>query len=89
VSHTPGPWTHNQSSGTVSAIEGPTRKVICRYVDGDNARLIAAAPEMLEALKAAIPDCRCTLRERESGHLVECFAIAAKEAIAKATGGAQ
>lgn len=58
MSHTPGPWTYNQGAGTVSAFEGPTRRVICRYVDLANARLIAAAPELYEALKFVQEKCQ-------------------------------
>ena len=55
--HTPGPWINNHQ-GAIEARD----MVICRVMDGyttptikeaiANARLIAAAPELLEALKA-------------------------------------
>lgn len=50
--YTKGPWSYKQGSGTVSAIDGSIRRVVARYVDVNNAPLIAAAPELLEALKA-------------------------------------
>jgi hypothetical protein len=46
-----------------------------------DAQLIA---EMLEALKLA--DCACTVPQRMSGHLVDCWMPLAQEAIAKAEG---
>lgn len=51
-----------------------------------NARLIASAPELLEALRRATADCGCSLVERDSGHMVDCFAPDACAAIAKAEG---
>lgn len=52
----------------------------------DALRLAACAPELLALLKEAVKECGCTLSERDSGHLVECFALTAHEAIAKAEG---
>lgn len=67
AAHTPGPWRvyhapYNQLSvGTdVEDITGPDFE-ICRFGDTNdsedeaNARLIAAAPELLEALEGAVP----------------------------------
>jgi hypothetical protein len=57
MSHTPGPWAYENYDGTVHVFidnEGGTPS-ICKLVGNDkdaNARLIAAAPEMLEALEA-------------------------------------
>jgi len=55
--HTPGPWEHND----YQIIETKTEKVIanCTYGSGNpnnanDARLIAAAPELLEALQKLI-----------------------------------
>ena len=55
MSHTPGPWRrYRDKTGRVSKIEGRGRRV-CTFQPSDlnaeaNASLIAAAPEMLEAL---------------------------------------
>ena len=60
--HTPGPWTH-EGQGDITGIEdngfgrGPVDvcSVYLRTVEGRheaNARLIAAAPDLLEALEA-------------------------------------
>ena len=56
----------------------------CHVVDGANARLIAAAPELLQALEAALPH----LEDREdrvgSDHPLKRALTAARAAIAKA-----
>ena len=54
VSHTPGPWTYSLSPSTDNTwyVDGPSRW-ICNSTarsSEDNARLIAAAPDLLEAL---------------------------------------
>ena len=54
--HTPGPWAYENYRGTVHVFidnEGGTPS-ICKLVGNDkdaNARLIAAAPDLLEALE--------------------------------------
>lgn len=57
------------------------------YAEGEaNATLYAAAPDLYAALLNAVESCPCTLRERESGHRIDCYAPAAQEALAKARG---
>jgi hypothetical protein len=81
--HTPGPWTH-EGQGDITGIEdngfgrGPVDvcSVYLRTVEGRheaNARLIAAAPDLLEACKAALSD--------DQPYIEKC-----KAAIFKATG---
>jgi hypothetical protein len=50
------------------------------------ARLLAASWRLLEAAKIAVQNCNCTVRQRDSGHLLECFAPDLKNAIAHAEG---
>lgn len=61
VAHTPGPWTTHEWGDAAIQIIGPSDEEIAD-LDGDpegwearaaNARLIAAAPELLAALKDA------------------------------------
>jgi len=77
--HTPGPWL---AEGTIQAtdperIVGPVLYVFASGVGGEciahtsseaNARLIAAAPELLEALHGTLdhPWDACTMRNAES-----------------------
>ena len=86
--HTPGPWTYCCDSGHSSkclrgvrhskkaAVHGgPDNRTIASHVESyDDARLIAAAPELLEALKALLIHDDIETREH------------AREAIAKAEG---
>ena len=59
--HTPGPWTDN-GDGTVKAADGTPITDCAYYLRADNsttpiyanARLIAAAPAMLEALEQSV-----------------------------------
>jgi hypothetical protein len=64
MSHTPGPWTHYDDSkdGKTNRHEiAAMGKTVCHIYhsvpaeDAANARLIAAAPEMYEMLKAIEP----------------------------------
>ena len=69
VKHTPGPWEWADGDGySLTRVWGPKGKLIADVVGDDaevepNARLIVAAPELLETLKmlvayndGAIPD---------------------------------
>lgn len=69
--HTPGPWTINGTA--IEAEDKEQRGILIAHVfDEDdngaaehdaNARLIAAAPELLERLKARRGGCRCAGEE--------------------------
>jgi hypothetical protein len=78
-----GYWSIGVADGTA-----PVADVIVGWhskaTDKANARLIAAAPDLLEAAKDA--QCSCSIAERESGHLTGCWMPALEAAIAKAEG---
>lgn len=94
--HTPGPWQWTQHFDPTISIYKDGFGQIARLYDSSvgtgkaNARLIAAAPDLLEALKTLVP----MLDEWHKEHPAhvgdkEPHAIkAASAAIAKATGGA-
>jgi hypothetical protein len=100
MTHTPGPWKAS-ASGAVFATT-PDNDIIgvadCRTVDTDrfereaNARLIAAAPELLEACQLALNDYAIvneritTLEGIERLHPFTIGPEQLKAAIAKATG---
>ena len=87
--HTPGPWELDTTFGRQGLIQPvgrdyPVAAVTGYYTNAGqteaNARLIAAAPEMLEALR----DCREALRSIDA----TCELRVVNAAIAKATGEA-
>lgn len=85
--HTPGPWWVDDN-GCVAAGHGDTYETIAIMHDwqGDsereaNARLIAAAPELLEALRAVLDE----IDENECGQSLSVRIGKARAAIAKAT----
>lgn len=100
VAHTPGPWKIVDDELLGPDDQGIASLHIYTHEDfpcaedeqeeevnaesAANARLIIAAPELLAACHDA--DCACTVRDRNSGHLVGCWMPAMQEAIAKATG---
>lgn len=94
MSHTPGPWTYQEESDAYTHIvRSPTNMIVHQgpqWMDGvteANARLIATAPELLEACKRLVENCKCTITQRLSGHLVDCPVDADIErTIAKAEG---
>lgn len=50
--HTPGPWyIHGDGGTTIVGGEGDCWEHICSVTANEDARLIAAAPELLEALE--------------------------------------
>jgi len=101
--HTPGPWEY--AAGDVIDREG---RVIAELYDGNgeprlgkaarleadtNGRLIAAAPEMLEALRPlAAEPCHAQMSERVGKHCTmppdigSCRSCAARAALVKAEG---
>jgi hypothetical protein len=92
--HTPGPWKIVEQRFPVCIIEGEDGTCVVGNVSGQpgldgqtaNARLIAAAPELLEALR----DCLATLDglKRHNTNCDYVAAIQARAAIAKAERGA-
>lgn len=61
-SYTSGPWGCDEATGIVYALDGSavqTGGAGCSPETQGNARLIAAAPEMLEALKAHLKETNC------------------------------
>jgi hypothetical protein len=98
--HTPGPWTVGEpdEGGDGVTIESPEGPVAFRVIDC-SARLIAAAPELLAAIKGLLDAgeydnegnfvIRCTKEEAEGDYpdYIEAPSIrAANLAIAKAEG---
>ena len=101
VRHTPGPWANN--GGRIEACEPYTSQSINVAVVGEanhqtptdtaNARLIAAAPELLEALESLVAtiaahDIESLSCDRDGEKYCDCLRGAAnnaRAAIAKAT----
>ncbi len=83
AAHTPGPWVAMQNESQGVSFIYPKRSsddCICTVSNEANARLIAAAPEMLEALKIARDQI-----ETSTGKTASYL----NSVIAKATGGAE
>lgn len=81
--HTPGPWIVWPNGSSGYEMRDPTRFVHkANYAD---ARLIAAAPDLLEALRDLVARCDGPEGVRADGSNIET--LAAHVAIAKAAGG--
>ena len=100
--HTPGPWHYDGESGIVTAGSNPGCPYIadCRVGFGvrevgstsANARLIASAPAMLEALKGAVERIDTLALHVESKLQKDCALATinqARAAIAQAQGGGE
>ena len=100
--HTPGPWrewddgirgSNGESVCRVYAVTGDTGKRHGRGVSDYNARLIAAAPELLEALRCLTGYAESEWRKTTGGRMNGGTSVPiehvkmARAAIAKATGG--
>lgn len=90
IEHTPGPWVQ---TGVSIMSETPLRLIAVvgapsERTDEDayNARLIAAAPDMLGALKAVIDEKVPAYHDCTDDGLSKCAWCIAEDAIAKATG---
>lgn len=86
--HTPGPWRYKADGGNYMRIfcsnDQGWGDNLCGYCGEANARLIAAAPDLLEALTALLPytrACEDMLNATPTGQI-----RLARRAIAKATG---
>lgn len=98
VTHTPGPWEVGEDSDVYSHNGANCVAMICgaaeRPKQGENkanARLIAAAPELLEACKAMVARCKEPMIERafkaiNQGGMFSAFPDILEAAIAKAEG---
>jgi hypothetical protein len=54
ATHTPGPWLVTTNQQAIKSLNGSTiAQLVSPHVNDANARLIAAAPELLAALKEA------------------------------------
>lgn len=93
ATHTPGPWTarkwscHAETTVTVDDLDCVTgKRTIADCESEADAKLIAAAPELLSALRAIVK----SLSDQDDEGLIEHAQqmIDARAAIAKATGGA-
>ena len=81
--HTPGPWQYGIGNDGASIVSGDV--VIGHTFEPDDARLIAAAPDLLAALQEALHDLAGL---SQWDHTSAC-ARNVRAAIAKATGGAE
>jgi hypothetical protein len=88
--HTPGPWVANQTQYADGSIGiGPVnvKEDVARALHTANANLIAAAPEMLEALKMALSNIpRPTMQDKDCAERLATLAHI-QDVIDKATGG--
>lgn len=91
--HTPGPWSIETSKGWLNASIRPVvmgrvapftiAKVLPTEDGAANASLIAAAPDLLEALQTVVDD--WSAQFERNGHLAPGWCRKARAAIAKAT----
>jgi hypothetical protein len=84
--HTPGPWGNKAINGGWDAVfSEKTNSIICEIKENNaqNIKLIAAAPELLEALTSLM------LEAEKRGGVPKQYIANARAAIAKATGACE
>lgn len=100
TTHTPGPWESDGSGQIYTADQRLDIALVTHHPntkmpepeDLANARLIAAAPELLAALEAIRNDCEDFINDEDGPGAIETMQAmreAARAAIAKATGKGQ
>lgn len=80
--HTPGPWVTGAIAWGQYAVDGANGEEVTSWIDEADALLIAAAPELLEALVDSL--CALEVCGRDFDHVMG----KARAAIAKARGEA-
>jgi hypothetical protein len=100
MSHTPGPWKQDYFTASngdkVHGVKSNSMSIAVAWVHGrneddaeGNARLIAAAPDLLQSLKWALARVeQCAPHQAAEGDAALYEIAAARSAIVKATGGA-
>lgn len=95
IKHTPGPWEQVRYGNRQHEIQGPNGEIVGRVHEPDerysllaNARLVAAAPEMLEALRECVTAYEQHRGAQPTGRYWSApnHIFHARAAIAKATG---
>jgi hypothetical protein len=81
TAHTPGPWKIGAYESGQMAVDGANGEEVTGFIEPEDARLIAAAPELLEALD------KIACFAPGNGDVCEIIAKVARAAIAKATAG--
>lgn len=98
MTYTPGPWEYSndltRNSGTSGWSVGPIAHQVAEVDSEDNARLIAAAPELLAALRdieATVHEPCAVNQDRQQWAMRRLNEVlyTARAAIAKATGANQ
>ena len=86
--HTPGPWAVTHHGEWIIGRSPDIGECLVAKTDGpewrENARLIAAAPELLDLLKIAVA--RVEIANAEGNDILSAWLTDAQNAIAKATG---
>lgn len=94
--HTPGPWAYaydGSSTWSIGEADDPQDKLVASIGDRDdarataNARLIAAAPDLLKALEFCAQAIRTAGLDTVKGGICAQAFAEARAAIAKARGG--
>ena len=85
--HTPGPWVGFVDNDIYSVMPAMRPGTICEYIaNPGDASLIAAAPDLLEALRAFVDNCPYYKSDDGSPFVWHRIFREARAAIAKATG---
>jgi len=88
--HTPGPWYVDFESATATVRDHKNKSIARCYQGDDDARLIAAAPNLLAELKGLLEVFTAYIETEDvaNGDIVEAVRDA-RAAIAEAQGGAE
>jgi hypothetical protein len=87
--HTPAPWTLKPQATNHQTLTGATAGLIADIHKDEDARLIAAAPELLDACRCALADLEGIVDELPGDHPAYLTIQELRAAITKATGEAQ